>query len=197
MSRGFFLCSAPSTQRLSINPSMLRCCHVIFKEPTLDAVPNLLHQDPWGGSSLTNWWAGPSTLSSLAVAFPITPLWPGTQMRLTEIWLVLQYEIFSRQLHILFFATVPSYIIPDCVWHCSCVFKHPVHAVAACHLEIPQNSIELKEQNTRSTCIWKTPIIKLIFVKHVLINEMNYYHRLFYGNCAATMCLELCIKTTL
>jgi hypothetical protein len=50
MSRGFFLCSAPSTQRLSINPSMLRCCHVIFKEPTLDAAPNLLHQDPWGGS---------------------------------------------------------------------------------------------------------------------------------------------------
>jgi len=196
MGWGFFLCFAPPTQRLSINPSMLRCCHVLFKEPTLDAVPNPLHQDRWGSSGPTNWWAGPSTLSSLAVAFPLTPLCLGTQMRLAEIWLVLQYEIFSRALHILFFTTVPSYVIPDFVWHCSCVFKHPVHAVVACHLERLQNSIELKEQTTRSTCIWKTPIIKLIFVKHVLINEMNYYHRLFYGNYAVTMCLELCIKTT-
>ena len=177
MSWRFFLCSAPPTQRLSINPIMLRCCHVFFKELTLDAVPNLLAQGPGADSSPTNWWAGPSTVTSFAGAFPLKPLCPGTQMSLAEIWLVIEYEIFSRTLHILFFTTVPSYVIPDCVWHCSCVFKHPVHAVVACHLERLQNSIELEEQTTRSTCIWKTPIIKLIFVKYVLINEINYYHR--------------------
>jgi hypothetical protein len=162
---------------------------MLFKGPTLDAVPNLLPQDPQDGSSPTKWWAGCYTVSSLAVAFPLTPLCPGTQIRLAEMWLVIQYEIFCRTRHILFFTPVPSYGIPDCVWHCSCVFKHPVHAVVACHLEHLQNSIEVEEQTTRSTCIWKTTIMKWIFVKYVLINEMNCYHTLLYGNCAVTMCL--------
>ena len=74
---------------------------------------------------------------------------------------------------ILFLTTVPSYVISDCVWHCSLVFKHPVHAVVACHLEHLKNSIELEEQTTRSIFIWKRPIIKLMFLKHVLINAQT------------------------
>ena len=48
---------------------------------------------------------------------------------------------------------IPSYVISDCVWHCSRVFKHPVHAVVARHLERLKNSIELEEQTTRSIFI--------------------------------------------
>jgi hypothetical protein len=176
MNWGFFLYSVPPTQRLSVKPTMLRCCHVLFKKPTLDAVPNLLPQDPWGDSSPTNWWADCSTVSPLAVAFPLSALCPGTQMRRAEIyWLYSKY--YSPGHCTFYFLQVPSYVIPGCVWHCSCVFKHPVQAVAACLLECLQNSIELEEQPTRSISIWKTPIIKLIFVKYILINEVNYYHR--------------------
>ena len=69
MNWGFLLYSVPPTQRLSVNHTMLRCCHVLFKDPTFDAVPNLLPQDPWGDSSPTNCWAGRSTLSPLQLHF--------------------------------------------------------------------------------------------------------------------------------
>jgi len=62
-------------------PIMLRRSHVLFKKPTLDAVPHLLLYDRQGDSGPTNWWAGPPTVRSLAVAFPLTPLCPGIQMR--------------------------------------------------------------------------------------------------------------------
>ena len=133
---------------------------------------NLLPQDPWGDSGPPNWWAGPSTARSLAVAFPLHHSAQGPRWHSQR---YIQYEIFSRTLYILFFVTVPSYVIPDCVWHCSCVFKHPVHAVVECHLESLQNIIELKEQMTRSTYIWKRPIIKLIFFKHILINAQTLF----------------------
>ena len=74
-------------------------------------------------------------------------------MRLSEICLVIHYEIFYRTVFILFLKAVPSYVIPDFVWHCSRVFKHPVHAVVACLLESLQNSIELEEQTASSTFI--------------------------------------------
>ena len=132
---------------LSIDPIMLRCSHVLFKEPTNPWCydKSSTSRPPGGGSGPTNRWAASSSARSMADAFPFIPLCSVTQMRPTETWLVIQYEIFCRTLHALSFLTVPGYVIPDCVWHCSCVFKHPVYAVVTCCLECHQNSIELKE----------------------------------------------------
>ena len=184
MGWGFYLCSAPPTQRLSVNPIMFRDVVLCF----LKNQPLMLSQ--------------------------IFYLKSPTQMRLVEISLVIQYEIFSRTLHISFLTTVPINVIPDCMWHCSCVFKHPVHAVVACRLESFKNSIELEEQPTRTTFIWKRPIIKWIFVKHVLINaqtllvEESDHHHLQYWlqtqpffkwwyrsntvDCLNALCLHAC-----
>jgi hypothetical protein len=103
----------------------------------------------------------------------LTPLHPGTKMRLSGIWLIILYEIFYWTVSIIFLKTVPIYIIPDCVWHCRRIFKHPVQAVVACLLESLQNSMELEEQTTRTPFIWKRPIFKLIFLKHILINAQT------------------------